>query len=466
MKFSLRNRIAVFYLAATGLLIGMLCLAIYSVVEQTVFSHLDDDLDTESNEVIKSLVILNDEFVIANTFEWNESEHGQIEVNPVFVQLVDWNGHLVKKTGNLLNVDLSFDSVYKSKTYFNTVLSGVPARQLQTPIKNPVGKTLGFIIVAMPLEESALVLANLRLILIVAFPLVLIALFFLTRLIAGRSISPINKVISSAEKITKENIDGRIDLPLHKDEIFALVSTINQLLDRIEEAVVREKQFTSDASHELRTPLAVLKGTLEVLIRKPRETKQYEEKISYCIGEVDRMSHVVEQLLLFARYESGKVTPMISKVDLNERILASIERLKNSIEEKRINIRLSNGDSHVVSADPSMLDIILENIISNGIKYSGSSGILDIRIEISEGNVVCSFSDYGGGMTEEQTRRIFDRFYRADESRNSKISGNGLGLSIVKKLAELQNINVRVYSEVSKGTVFTISIPQWRGVNR
>src|SRR5512139_762628 len=107
--------------------------------------------------------------------------------------------------------------------------------------------------------------------------------------------------------------DERIELPANKDEIYTLTSTINQLLDRLEDAVLREKQFTSDASHELRTPLAAIKGTLEVLIRKPREVEQYESKISYCIIEVDRMSTIIDQLLMLARYDGGKISPHIIK---------------------------------------------------------------------------------------------------------------------------------------------------------
>ena len=130
----------------------------------------------------------------------------------------------------------------------------------------------------MPLEESALVLENLKIVLFIAYPLVLIFLFSVSRYIAGKSIKPINKVINTAEKITKENLDKRIDLPEHKDEIYILTSTINELLNRLQDAVLREKQFTADASHELRTPLSVIKGTLEVLIRKPRKREEYEDK--------------------------------------------------------------------------------------------------------------------------------------------------------------------------------------------
>ena len=104
-------------------------------------------------------------------------------------------------------------------------------------------------------------------------------LIFNRSFFAGRSIKPVTNIIKTSSQITKDNLTTRIELPNNKDELFTLSKTINDLLERMEEAVEREKQFTSDASHELRTPLAVIKGTLEVLVRKPREKQEYEEKL-------------------------------------------------------------------------------------------------------------------------------------------------------------------------------------------
>jgi signal transduction histidine kinase len=459
MQLNLRNRITLYYLVTTGVLIGLFFAIIYLTVKETAYRHIDEDLKAESNEIEKNLVILNDRFIIANTFEWNEKEHGQIEVNPIFMQIIDTSGGLIKKTGNLLNGKLKFEQNQNGEIYFDTFLSGSPVRQIQLPVKNPVGVTLGYIIVAMPLEESAVVLQNLFLILFGAYWIVLFVLYYVTRFIADKSILPINKVIATAERITKENLDERIDLPVHKDEIYKLTSTINDLLNRLEDAVLREKQFTSDASHELRTPLAVIKGTLEVLIRKPRQVDEYEGKIKYCIGEVDRMSALIDQLLMLARYESGKVTPMISEVALNSSIKSVLFRMQKFIDDKKLSIKYDNAYDKLVQVDSSMIEIILENILSNAIKYSQEGKDIEIKIYCLEGKTICSIRDYGIGMTPEQTSKIFDRFYRGDKSRIFRIDGNGIGLAIVKKLADLQNIALSVSSTMDKGTVFTISFP-------
>ena len=345
------------------------------------------------------------------------------------------------------------------RSFYDSKLSNNSIRQVQSPLLNPEGKSIGYLIIAIPLDETSLVLKNLRIVLISGFPIVLIFLFLITRWIAGKSTVPIKRVISTAAHITKENLTERIELPLHKDEIYTLTSTINGLLERLQDAVLREKQFTADASHELRTPLSILKGTLEVLVRKPRDIKQYESKISYCINEVDRMSKIIDQLLILARYESGKIQPQSREIELNESIQYVLLRMQEIINRNCIRINFKADKKYLVKADPSMLDVILENLISNAIKYSNGSKDIEIDIESLTGSIICKIKDYGVGISEDQLTKIFDRFYRVDRSRTSQIEGHGLGLAIVKRLADLQKINILFKSEISKGTTAIISFP-------
>ncbi len=452
MNFSFRDRVAFFYMTATALLIGLIFAAVYVIVFNTVYNHLNGDLDAESNEIHRSLVILNHQFVFANPYEWGEKEHNQFEVNPTFIQIVDTAGKIIKRSGNLFDKKLEFKPGIQQKIYYNTVLYGSPARQMQLPINNPGGQTLGYLIIGIPLEESAVVLKDLRYVLLISYPLVLVLLFFTSRLIAGKSISPIDKVVKTAERITKENLSERIELPQHKDEIYLLTKKINELLDRIEDTVLREKQFTSDASHELRTPLSIIKGTLEVLIRKPREVEFYENKIKYIISETDRMAELVEQLLTLARYDSNKIKPDFKQVDLTSLLLSVIERNEKQLADKNLNLKFKPDKEYLVQADIAMTDIILQNIFTNSIKYSGNDGNIDVDIIGKEESIHCIIKDNGIGMSSEETEKVFDRFYRADESRSAGVEGNGLGMSIVKKLADLQNTGISIISQTGKGT--------------
>jgi signal transduction histidine kinase len=424
-----------------------------------VYSHLTDDLDSELKELTNSIVIYNEnELIFANPFEWEEGEHKQIEVNPTFIQVTDRFGKTLKKTSNLVNDSLVINKNIKQKIYNSSYLSKSAIYQVQYPILNEKNNIAAYVLVAIPLQESQIVLENLREALLISYPIILIILFFTTRYIAGKSIAPINNVIVTANKITQENLKERISLPGNKDEIHLLISTINELLDRLEDNLLREKQFTSDASHELRTPLSVIKGTLEVLIRKPREIHQYEEKVKYCINETDRMTKLIDQLLFLARYDSGKILPSKINVDVKDLLSDIIKRLQPICLDKEISIKIFDDGNSNVNADPSMMEIIFENLITNSIKYSDCKKNIEIEIKNDSSLLTCAIKDEGFGMNEEQTKKIFDRFYRTDDSRNSEVGGLGLGLSIVKKMCDLQNIQLNVKSTQGLGTTFQLSI--------
>ncbi len=459
MNLSFRNRISAYYLFATALIIALIFIVIYFIVHKTVYSHLKDDLDSELKELNNSIAVYSDtEIVFANPFEWEEGEHRQIEVNPTFIQVSDKFSNTIKKTSNLLNDSLIINKKIKTEFYSNTHLSNSPVYQVQYPIVNSKNKILAYILVAIPLQESEIVLENLQKALVISFPIILIILFFTTRYIAGKSIAPINNVITTANRITRENLRERISLPENKDEIHLLISTINELLNRLEDNLLREKQFTSDASHELRTPLSVIKGTLEVLIRKPREIYQYEEKINYCISETDRMTKLIDQLMFLARYDSGNVLPNKIKINIEQILSDTLSRLNPMLIDKNINLQFFCDGDTVAIADPSMLDIVFENLVTNSIKYSDSNKKIEIEIKNDSDALICSIKDQGFGMTEQQVKRIFDRFYRNDNSRNSEVGGFGLGLSIVKKLCEIQDIKLNVESKVGSGTAFYLQI--------
>ena len=330
-------------------------------------------------------------------------------------------------------------------------------RHVQVPLVNPDGVIKGYLIVAHSLMNALTFLQELQIIFLFSFPVIVVTLFVLTRFIAGESIKPIDDVITTAEKITKTNLTQRIPLPHNQDELHRLSATINALLDRLQDAFQREQQFTADASHELNTPLSVVKGTLEVLLRKPRAIEHYEARVQFCLIELNRMRRIIDKLLVLALYEGNKISPNIEEIILPELIDDVLARMRTVTLEKNISITVQQSDNEKVAADPAMLEMIFENILSNSIKYSPVSSAITIAIEHNGSDITCSIADQGIGIPEQNMPKIFDRFYRVDESRNSKNGGVGVGLSIVKKLADLQQITVGVNSKPNIGTTFMLT---------
>ncbi len=248
-------------------------------------------------------------------------------------------------------------------------------------------------------------------------------------------------------------------MPSRRDELYWLAHTINELLERLSQAIKREKQFTADASHELRTPLAALKGTLEVVLRRSRSPEYYEQKIQYALREVNRLTHLIEQLLMLARYEAGDYKSKIQPVIFQQVCQRAIDGLQSLIETHQVIVHLRTRQPLLVAADPDLLEILLNNVISNAIKYSYPQGKVFIDCWREETQVVCTIQDEGKGIPLDKLPHVFERFYRVDESRSSTVQGFGLGLAIVQRLADLMGFEVTLKSTEGVGTTVWLRMP-------
>jgi signal transduction histidine kinase len=455
LSFSFKNRIAFNYILSSSILIAIVFLSIFTIVKYSVNQHINEGIQEELYKHLDDVSTDSNDTYLIQVDQWRAREHNSISVNPVFVEFYDTNKQLIDKSPNLKNSNIQLLATNQNNKFTDTKLNGIPIRQIQTAIINKE-QVVGYLVVAMSLEDFEIV-QILKNILLISYPLILILLFLIARFLAGRSIKPVSTIIDTSSQITKDNLKSRIPLPFNKDELFVLSQNINNLLDRVENAIEREKQFTSDASHELRTPLAVMKGTMEVLIRKPRNQHEYEEKINFCISEVDRLNHMVDQLLLLARFENQKQNIKNETIFLNAIILDNFTRFSEKIESKKVKVFTSFSDDFYIQSDNYLVSIIISNLLSNAIKYSNSNG--EIRIELSQNDddITFSISDNGIGIGSEDVDKIFNSFYRSDVSNHAEIKGTGLGLSIVKRLCDLLNLEITVDSKLNVGTTFRLS---------
>lgn len=456
-SFSFKNRIAFNYIISGAFLISIVFLFIYNIVKYSVNQHINEAIQEELYKHLDDVSTDSNDTYLIHVDQWRAREHNSISINPVFVEFYDNNKQLIDKSPNLKNSNLKLLSDAQNNLFIDSVLNEIPVRQIQTVIRNN-NKIVGYLVVAMSMEDFEIV-QILKNILIVIFPLILIALFFIARFFAGRSILPVKTIIDTSSQITRENLQMRIPLPANKDELYALSQNINNLLDRIEYAVEREKQFTSDASHELRTPLAVIKGTMEVLIRKPRNQQEYENKINFCISEVDRLNKMVDQLLLLARFENQKQNINNESIYLNALILDQITRFSDKIATKKIRMNTNFTSEFYINSDSYLVSIIISNLISNAIKYTNDNGKISINLNQKNDTILFTIIDDGIGISKNELDKVFHSFYRADSLNHTTIKGTGLGLSIVKRLCELLHITIKIESELNVGTIIKLSLP-------
>ena len=455
MSLSFKNRIAFHYMIATAIIMAMAFGAIYFIVQQTVIRNLDNDLSYEARKHTGEIKVIGDSIIFKNKAEWEEREHHEIQVNPVFIQLIDKRGRLMDKSPNLKEDYLSFKEP-TFRGHFDASLNNRAIRQIQLPIEKN-GKVQGYILAAMSSESAKSVILKLRNILLISYLVVLSGLYFISRYLAGRSIRPINDITNTITRISKHNLKERVALPPNKDEIYGLSSGFNALLERIENALEREKEFTSDASHELRTPLATLRGTLEVLIRKPRTQQEYKEKIQFSLNEIERMTLTLEQLFLLARLDSKDRSKKINLISLPTIIDGSLTHFKSEIAEKDLFVEFKFDHDKKLLVPHYYTSLIIGNVLSNAVKYSEKNSKLRISCKEIKNHVVCCIEDEGIGINKEDLKRIYGNFFRSDSLNHKRIPGNGLGLSIVKKCVEAINAQIDIQSDLGQGTKVTIT---------
>ncbi len=459
MKLHFQNRVAFFNTVAASIIIAFVYCIIYMVVFVADHGHLNKDIRKERDLVLNNLEYSGDSIIINKLAQWQLREKESFEANPVFIQILNRNGNTIYRSGNLLHYSLITNNA-TVESFFNVLIENEHFKQGQFIVYNRQGVRTGIVLVAISREESFIVLKTLILILCLSYPLLIIGLYFFILFSVSKAISPVRNLIKSASAINDTNINLRMPLPAKEDEIFQLATTINELLDRIEKSMKNQKQFTADASHEMRTPLTAIRGILEVLVRKTRDPDQYEKGIKKAIIEVDRMHLLMEQLLQLARLSAGVVPVKQVPVFLYKMLTELEYKWKRKLNEQNISLHLNVPKNAQVHSDNVLLELIIENLVSNAIKYGRLNG--NIYISWQEKNNTLGITDDGIGISSGQLPHLFERFYRTDNSRNSRVPGNGLGLSIVKKISDLLKINIKVMSNEGKGTSFTLQFSPLR----
>lgn len=273
-------------------------------------------------------------------------------------------------------------------------------------------------------------------------------------------LSPVEKMTNTVREISINDLNKRLNIKGSKNELKDLAKTFNEMLDRIESSVKQQNQFVSDASHELRTPISVIQGYANLLHRWGKDDREIlEESICAIKSESENMKDLIEKLLFLARGDKKA-----QKVEKEEFILGElIEELikETKLVHKDHHIESEHNEKFSVYADRKLIKEALRIFMDNSIKYTKEGGIIKLDCYFAEdiNAAVITVADTGIGISKEHIPHIFERFYRADESRTKSSGGTGLGLSIAKWILDIHKGKIDVWSELDIGTVMKITFP-------
>ncbi|MBI3946834.1 MAG: two-component sensor histidine kinase, partial [Armatimonadetes bacterium] len=216
----------------------------------------------------------------------------------------------------------------------------------------------------------------------------------------------------------------------------------------------------ADASHELRTPLTIMRGEVEVALRTVRDTKEYQRVLNSILEEMNRVSSIVDHLLLLARADSGQIQVERQPVEINEILEDLHPQALLLAQPKRTAVTIREQGRVMVLGDSGKLRQLFLNLIDNAIKYTPEGGSVEVRLGSENGFAVVAVSDTGIGIADEDVPHIFDRFFRADRARNREIGGTGLGLAICQWVIEAHHGWIDVQTALGEGSTFTVYIPR------
>jgi signal transduction histidine kinase len=294
-----------------------------------------------------------------------------------------------------------------------------------------------------------------------------LALLFVTGLLmagvgayvlAGQALRPLRQVRQAAERIGGQTLTERVPVPQTHDEVEALAGSLNAMLDRLESSFEAQRRFTSDASHELRTPVTAISGHASYLLRRTQPTGQQRESLGIIVRESERLTNLIASLLQLARSDSGVVNltrqPVFSGLFLGEvaRELAPLASGQNTA-------LTAAGPDIPFEGDPDRLKQVIINLVGNALKAGAQNVTMSSSAEEDGREVRLSVRDDGPGIPAEHLARLFDRFYRVEDSRSRDQGGAGLGLSIARSIVDAHGGRIWLESEVGRGTTAHVQLP-------
>jgi len=274
--------------------------------------------------------------------------------------------------------------------------------------------------------------------------------------LASRAIRPIEDISSTAAKISGGDLAQRIDISETESELGRLASVLNSTFARLDAAFSQQRQFTSDAAHELRTPVSVMLTQTQTALNRERSAAEYRETVESCQRAAQRMRRLIESLLELAKLDAGQQPMKHARFDLAQTARDCVALIEPLATERHVKISCDLTPLECVG-DSERLSQVITNLLTNAITYNKENGEVRVEGETKDASVILRVSDTGLGISAEDLPRVFDRFYRAD---NSRTSGNtGLGLAISKAIVEAHGGQIEVTSQPNAGTVFTIRLP-------
>jgi len=465
ISWNIRTRLTAWYAALLATTLVIFGVVLYVLFAHSLWTHAQESLRSRAAQ-LASFVESSDTGNEQGTF-FDLADPSVVErfsAGGVLIKISDTRGRTVNRSPALPEQGLALPVAVQRALDGQASFSGVtlagtgPLLVYTAPITHR-GAHVGVVQVAAPLAPITEPLARLRWLLLAAGAAALGVAIGVGYLLASGALAPVDRITRTARAIGAGALDRRLHLAGPDDELRRLGRAFDEMLDRIAEALERERRFTADAAHELRTPLTILKGELEVTLRRERPARAYRKALRSMAQEVDRLIRLAADLLTLARADAGGLPLERRAIPLDAIVRWAAEEFTGAAERKAITLRAEGTAPVLVQGDAELLRQLLTNLVDNAITYTPTGGSVRLTWDRDGTFARLAVADTGCGITSDDLPHLFERFYRADRARVRTSGGSGLGLAIVRWIVEAHEGRIDVASHPGRGTTVTVRLP-------
>jgi signal transduction histidine kinase len=448
---SLASRLSAFFLVMLGVVLVGFATTLYALASHYLHLQIDERLDA----ALATLAAAAE--VGPGGVEWEPDERelglgrdsGADQIR-WFVQ--DDSGQVVDHSANL-NINSRNDPSWRSKT--RQVIASDPGSSSAGP-----GYAALTLIAFAPLGPTESALRRLTLALTVLSVVLWLLAAVTGRMLCRRALAPLSRMSLAARDASATDPAARLPLPGTRDELEDLGQAFNGLLDRLHDALERQRQFTGGASHQLRTPLAGLLSQVDVALKRDRSPEEYRRVLGVVRSKAAQLRQILDSLLFLARAESESERPDLELVDLSAWVSEYLQGWSAHPRAEDIQVVPAGDGPLWVCAHPPLMSQLLDNLVENACKYSHPRTPIQIRLEHRSGGTALVVQDRGCGLTAEEQARVFEPFYRTPAARSHGPAGVGLGLALAQRIASAFGGTLRVQSQPGEGSRFEIELPE------